>query len=133
MRIKVLREFSGRITREQRIYPGEYTLDDPALFGAGQYLLDNDFAEQIPLTREDPEFHEFIAEVTAHMHQDDDEDIEVAGEVADEPVDVSNEAAVVDYSDFTIAELKDLLDERGIDYSDAKRKDDYIALAEAQG
>lgn len=44
MRIQVLRDFAGKLTNEQRIYPGQYELGDDALFGAGQYLLDNGFA-----------------------------------------------------------------------------------------
>lgn len=47
MRIRVNRDFGGRITDERRIPPGEYALDDPALFGVGQYLLDNGFAEML--------------------------------------------------------------------------------------
>lgn len=37
----------------------------------------------------------------------------------------------VDYSQKTVKELKSILDDAGVDYSDAKVKADYIALAES--
>ena len=36
----------------------------------------------------------------------------------------------MDYNLMTIAQIKNLLDERGIDYSEAKLKSDYIELAQ---
>lgn len=114
MRIRVTREFGGRLTSEQRIYPGEYEMDAPALFGVGKYLLDNGFAEQIPLDRQDPEFHAFIAEVPAHMRPDNDyagimpdDDSDVSGEVIDNPP--------TDYSDWTVKELDAEIEARGMD------------------
>ncbi|MFN8452024.1 MAG: hypothetical protein U0521_26380 [Anaerolineae bacterium] len=122
MRIRVNRDFGGRITDERRIPPGEYALDDPALFGVGQYLLDNGFAER-------------VSDGSVSIN-----DTDVAGEIPDGAVVTYWETEApddvpetVDYAAMTIAELKALLDERGVDYSDAKRKDDYVALAEAQG
>lgn len=52
MRIRVTRDFGGRITDEKRIHPGEYDLSDPALFGVGKYLLDNGFAEAMEVAVE---------------------------------------------------------------------------------
>jgi hypothetical protein len=43
-RIFVKVNYGGRITREQRIVPGEYDIDAPELFGAGEYLLENGHA-----------------------------------------------------------------------------------------
>jgi hypothetical protein len=40
MRIQVLHDYAGRVTREHRIEVGEYDLYDPDLFGCGQHLLD---------------------------------------------------------------------------------------------
>lgn len=54
MRIQVIRDFAGRLTGERRIFPGEYALEDPALFGAGQYLLDNGFAVVIGAPEPEP-------------------------------------------------------------------------------
>lgn len=42
--IHVKVNYGGRITQERRILPGVYVLDDPRLFGVGQYLLDNGHA-----------------------------------------------------------------------------------------
>ena len=36
----------------------------------------------------------------------------------------------VDYSEFTVAELKDLLDDRGVNYTSGDLKADLINLAE---
>ena len=47
MRIRVTREFAGRLTDEKRIYPGEYEMGAPELFGVGRYLLDNGFAVSV--------------------------------------------------------------------------------------
>lgn len=44
MRIQVTRDFAGSMTAEKRIYPGEYAVNDPKLFGIGEYLLANGFA-----------------------------------------------------------------------------------------
>lgn len=40
MRIRVLHDYAGRVTRENRIQVGEYDLHDPDLFGCGKHLLD---------------------------------------------------------------------------------------------
>ncbi len=47
MRIQVKRSFSGRLTAERWIVAGEYDVDDPALFGLAQYLVDNGFADVV--------------------------------------------------------------------------------------
>jgi e3 binding domain. len=47
MQIQVLRDFAGKLTNERRIYPGVYFLDDEALYGVGQYLIDNGFALEL--------------------------------------------------------------------------------------
>ena len=45
MRIQVKRSFSGRLTAERWIAAGAYDVDDPALFGLAQYLVENGFAD----------------------------------------------------------------------------------------
>ncbi len=45
--IKVLINFGGKLTNERRILPGEYTDDDPALFGIAAYLLEHGFAVRL--------------------------------------------------------------------------------------
>lgn len=44
MTIRVLHNYGGRNTKEQRILPGEYAIDDPALFGVADYLVENGHA-----------------------------------------------------------------------------------------
>lgn len=44
MKIELLHDFAGRLTHEQRIYPGVYDEADERLFGLAQYLVDNDHA-----------------------------------------------------------------------------------------
>lgn len=43
--VRVLENYGGALTSEQRILPGVYAEDDPALFGLAEYLVDNRFAE----------------------------------------------------------------------------------------
>jgi hypothetical protein len=43
-RIHVPYNFGGTVTGERRILPGEYDISDPALFGAGRYMLANGHA-----------------------------------------------------------------------------------------
>ena len=94
MRIHVFRDFAGKLTGERRIYPGDYALDDAALFGVGQYLLDNGFAVSLgePVSAED-------------AASEPEAEIDVV-DADDEPV---------DYSTWTVSALKDELEERGID------------------
>ncbi len=40
-RIRVLVNYGGFNTQERRILPGEYEVNDPALFGAADYLIQN--------------------------------------------------------------------------------------------
>ncbi|MCK1976068.1 HeH/LEM domain-containing protein [Jeotgalicoccus huakuii] len=40
------------------------------------------------------------------------------------------QASAPDYSEYTVAELKEMLDERGIEYSSSDLKADLIALLE---
>lgn len=123
MHIRVLRDFGGRLTNEQRILPGDYALDDPALLGVGQYLLDNGFAAALdPIPESAP--------VDAGVVDEIPDGAVVTSQEAEAPDDAPQG---VDYAAMTIAELKALLDERGIDYGDARRKDDYVALVESQG
>lgn len=92
MRIQVTREFAGRLTNEQRIYPGVYELNDEALFGVGQYLLDNGFARSLGEPVSDAE-----AALLPEAELEED---------SDEPV---------DYSTWTVSALKEELEARGID------------------
>ena len=43
--IRVLRNYGGHATNDQRIEPGVYSEDDPKVFGAGDYLIQNGHAE----------------------------------------------------------------------------------------
>ncbi len=40
MKIEVLENYGGQRTQERRVLPGVYNVDDPALFGVGEYLLE---------------------------------------------------------------------------------------------
>lgn len=40
MKIEVLENYGGQRTQERRVLPGVYDVDDPALFGVGEYLLE---------------------------------------------------------------------------------------------
>lgn len=128
MRIRVTREFGGRLTSEQRIYRGEYGMDDPALFGVGQYLLDNGFAEPIdaPEVEETP--------------------VDVAAEVPVEISDVSGETNVSEpapvplvYAEWTNSELLAEIERRDIGLKEdggsgskgAYVKADYVHILEA--
>jgi hypothetical protein len=42
--IQLLHDFAGRLTREQRIWPGVYDADDPTIFGLADYLVANGHA-----------------------------------------------------------------------------------------
>jgi hypothetical protein len=42
--IRVLHNYGGRNTKEQRILPGEYADSDPALFGLAEYLVEHGHA-----------------------------------------------------------------------------------------
>lgn len=44
MRIRVLMNYGGFNTQERRIVPGEYDVNDPALFGAADYLVQHGHA-----------------------------------------------------------------------------------------
>lgn len=44
MKIKVLINFGGTITKERRILPGIYEDNNPVLFGVANYLLEHGFA-----------------------------------------------------------------------------------------
>lgn len=52
--IRVLINFGGRITREQRIPPGEYVENDPRLLGVADYLLANGHAIVVGRVDEPP-------------------------------------------------------------------------------
>jgi hypothetical protein len=45
--IEVKQNYGGRLTKEQRIAPGIYTDDDPALFGIADYLVNSGYAVRI--------------------------------------------------------------------------------------
>lgn len=53
-RIQVLQDFRGKFTGERLIAQGVYTFDDPALYGQGQWLIDNGYALLIeaPITKQ---------------------------------------------------------------------------------
>lgn len=58
--IRVLNNYGGRNTKEQRILPGDYSEDDPRLFGLADYLIENGHAVQVtdvapPVSTETPE------------------------------------------------------------------------------
>jgi hypothetical protein len=42
--VRVLHDYGGTPTRERRIQPGVYLVDDPALFGIADYLVANGHA-----------------------------------------------------------------------------------------
>lgn len=71
MKIKVLINFGGTLTKERRILPGIYEDNNPVLFGVANYLLEHGFAvpvdDGIPVTEfvetrpiEDNTFHNNI-------------------------------------------------------------------------
>ena len=51
-KIKVMHNYRGRPSGERVIYAGEYSLDDPALFGLGGHLLKNGHAVELPVLPE---------------------------------------------------------------------------------
>jgi|SRR5579859_4298769 len=44
-RIQMIRAYTGVLSREEPVYPGVYAIDDPALYGNGQYFVDHGYAE----------------------------------------------------------------------------------------
>ena len=45
--IRVFNNYGGRRTHEQRIPAGDYSEDDPRLFGLADYLIENGHAVQV--------------------------------------------------------------------------------------
>lgn len=43
--VRVLHNYGGHVTNDRRIEPGLYSEDDPRLFGAADYLIENGHAE----------------------------------------------------------------------------------------
>lgn len=76
-RIRVLHDWGGVPSNFNRVAPGDYDIDDDALYGCGQYLLDNGHAIKIgPWADEE-------AEVDAEPSSGSDETGE-PGEAGDE-------------------------------------------------
>jgi hypothetical protein len=46
-RIRVLHNYGGKLTHEQRIEPNDYDADDPRIFGLAKYLVDNGHAKLV--------------------------------------------------------------------------------------
>lgn len=158
MRIRVTREFAGRITHEQRIYPGEYGLEDDVLFGVGQYLLDNGFAvipgdpEPVPQPAPAPRVIDEIendGRIIQRLAPESDSDDAIPDDTTvaapdDEPYasDVSGEtveSAPMDYAAWTVSELLAEIAARDIDMKDgegsgskgAHVKSDYVLILES--
>ena len=114
MRIRVTREFAGRITNERRIYPGEYEKSDAALFGVGQYLLDNGFAHpvDVPPAADVPAPPPVVIDVVEFLGRTVERiapvDTDVSGEVPED--------SPTDYSDWTVKELEAEIEARGINH-----------------
>lgn len=47
-KIRVLRNYGGRLTNEARILPGVYNSDDERLFGLAEYLVAEGYAVSVP-------------------------------------------------------------------------------------
>jgi hypothetical protein len=52
--IRVLRDFGGKETNEQRILPGDYAFDDEAILGLGDFLLSEGIAVELKSTEDEP-------------------------------------------------------------------------------
>jgi hypothetical protein len=72
--IRVTTGYRGRLTNEQYIVPGVYTVDDPALFGLAQFLVDNGRAEVLPTVAMDEESVTFVTPEDEQLPADEIED-----------------------------------------------------------
>lgn len=125
MRIQVLENYGGVRTDGRRILPGIYDLHDPALFNMGGVLIDEGAA--VRLEDGEPEVVGLEVAPVESAEPEVEEAFEFAA--ADEP-EAEAEEEGVSLESLTNAELRDLLDQRGIDHSGAKNKAALLALFE---
>jgi hypothetical protein len=108
--IQVTTGYRGTRTNEQYITPGQYPADDPLLHGLGQFLIDSGRAHwcvlpDVPVDEE---------------------------ELGTSEIEVSDPAVVVLYQSMALAQLKKLVEERGLQVPAKATKADYAAaLAQA--
>lgn len=102
--IRVLINYGGALTNELRIEPGDYSADDPRLFGLADHLLEAGHAIALD---DDDAVEELVAPQVEWETISHEEWAALEGRLAP--------PAAVDYEAFTVEQLRALCVERGID------------------
>lgn len=138
--IRLLRDYAGRRTNEQRILPGVYAADDPALFGQAEYLVENGHAV---FTDEPPVKSVVMDTVTAvQVVSIDGRDVKVLPHDAPPEMVQEHYPQTVKQTDepgepksleesWTLKDMQAFAGEFGIDLGNSTRKSDIAPIIEA--
>lgn len=139
MKIKVLNNYGGIYTKEQRILPGVYDADDPRLHGARAiaHMLEARHAvvvsDDTPLTDtvytrppDDFEFHNQIMALHGRPPVESPDTEALPDAIPQAGIRPSGDSPF-DYDTLKNAELRDLLDQMGIAYGNRDNKAALIA------